>query len=151
MPVTIKRIGLWRTTVANRPGAVAEALEPVAQRKTDVKLIRVRALPGGAGRRTVEIDVGRGKRALMAARAAGFSLGPVTTVILQGDNHPGLAYAVANAVAWAGIRVCDLEGDVVGARYSAILTFDSEADAEKAVTVIRQVTRGGVRPAGPAR
>ncbi len=39
--------------------------------------------------------------------------------------------------------VCDLEMDVVGTRYSAMLTFNSEADADKAVVVIRKVTRGG--------
>ena len=77
------------------------------------------------------------------ARAAGFSQVPSTTVLLQGDNRPGLAYAVANAIAWAGIGVGDLDAEVVGTRYSATLTFGSEDDAEKAIAVIRKVTRAG--------
>jgi len=60
-------------------------------------------------------------------------------VLLQGDDRPGLAYAVA----WAGLVVCDLEMDVVGTRYSTMLTFNSDADADKVVVVIRKVTRGG--------
>ena len=92
---------------------------------------------------TIEVYGGEGKRATMVARAAGFSLVPSTTVLLQGDDRPGLAYAVANAVAWAGIGVRDLDAEVVGKRYSAILTFNSEDDAEKAVAVIRKVTHAG--------
>ncbi len=143
MSVRIKRIGLWRTEVMRRPGALAAALEPLAHGNADLKVVRVRATPGRAGRIAVEIYGGEGKRAAMVARAAGFSNGPATTLLLLGDNRPGLAYAVANAVAWAGIGVVDLEAGVVDARYSATLTFGTEDDAKKAVAVIRQVTRGG--------
>ena len=143
MAVRIKRIGLWGTEVSSRPGALAEALEPLAHGNADLKVVRVRAATGGSARLSLEIYGGEGKRAAMAARAAGFSAAPSTTVLLQGDNRPGLAYAVANAVAWAGIGVRDLGAEVVGTRYSAILTFDTEADANKAVTVIREVTRAG--------
>ena len=146
MAVRIKRIGLWRTEVPSRPGALAEALEPLAHGHADLKVVRVRAATGGAGRLSIEVYGGEGKRAGIVARAAGFSVARSTTVLLQGDNRPGLAYSIANAVAWAGIGVRDLDAKVVGTRYSAILTFDTEADAKKAVTVIREVTR-----AGPAR
>ena len=143
MAVRIKRIRLWRTEVPSRPGALAEALEPLAQGNADLKVIRARATPAATGRLIIEVYAGEGKRAAMVARAAGFSLVPSTTLLLQGDNRPGLAYAVANAVAWAGIGVRNLDAEVVGVRYSVILTFNSEDDAEKAVAVIRKVTRGG--------
>ncbi len=143
MAVRITRISLWRTEVPSRPGALAEALEPLAQGNADLKVVRLRAARNGAGRHTVAVYGGEGKRAAMVARAAGFSLAPPTTVLLEGDNRPGLAYAVANAIAWAGIGVRDLDAEVVGTRYSAILTFNSEADAEKAVAVIRKITSAG--------
>jgi hypothetical protein len=143
MAVSIKRIRLWRTVVPSRPGALAEALEPLAQGNADLKVVRVRTTPSDTGRLTIEIYGGEGKRAAMVARTAGFSLAPATTLLLQGDDRPGLAYAVGNAVAWAGIGVRDLDAEVVGSRYSAILTFNSEDDAEKAVAVIRKVTRAG--------
>ena len=141
MTVKVKRIKLWRTLVSRRPGALAEALEPLAQGKADLKVVRVRATPSRAGRPAIEVYAGEGKRTTMVARAAGFSLVPSTTVRLEGDNRPGLAYAVANAVAWAGLEVRDVDAEVVGTRYSAILTFSSEEDAQKAVAVIRKVTR----------
>ena len=151
MTIRIKRIGLWRTEVPGRPGALAEVLEPLAHGNADLKVVRVHAAPSGAGRLAVEVYAGEGKRAAGVARTAGFSLEPSTTVLLQGDNRPGLAFAVADAIAWAGIGVRDLDAEVVGTRYSAILTFGSETDAEKAVAVIRKVTRAGAARNDAAR
>jgi len=79
------------------------------------------------------------------AREAGFSLSPATTLLLQGENRPGFAYAAANAVAWAGIAIRDHEAGVVGDRFSSTLTFASEEDAKKAVIVIRRVIGDGER------
>jgi len=151
MAVRIKLIGLWRTEVPSRPGALAEALEPLAQGNLDLKVVKVRTRPNGSGRQVVEVYGGEGRRAAMVARAAGFSVAPATTVLLQGDNRRGLAYAVANAVAWAGIAVRELEAEVVDTRYSAMLTFNNEEDAEKAIAVIRKVTRTGPTRTNGAR
>ena len=141
MAIRIKQIGLWRTEVPHRPGALAQALEPLAQQGADLKVVRVRAAPGKARRKVIEIYAGEGRRATMMARAAGFSLSPSTTLLLQGDNRPGFAYEVANAVAWAGIGIKDHEAGVVETQFSSTLTFDSEADASKAAKVIRKVAR----------
>ncbi len=143
MDIKVKRIGLWRTEVPGRPGALAAALEPLAQQGADLKVVRVRAAPGRAKRNIVEVYAGEGPRAAAVARAAGFSLSPATTLLMQGDNWPGFAYAVANAVAWAGIGVRDHEAGVVDRRFSSTLTFDTEGDAKQAAAVIRRVIRAG--------
>jgi prephenate dehydratase len=105
MDIKVKKIKLWRTEVSRRSGALASALEPLAQHGADLKVIRVRAVPGRTKRNIVEVYAGEGQRVAMVARAAGFSQTPATAVLLQGDNRPGFAYEVANAVAWAGIGV----------------------------------------------
>ena len=143
MDIKVTQIGLWRTDVHRRPGALAAALEPLAQQGADLKVVRVRAAPGRAKRNVIEVYAGQGRRASAVARAAGFSLSPATTLLLQGDNWPGFAYAVAEAVAWAGIVVRDHEAGVVDRRFSSTLTFDTESDAEKAAAVIRRVIRAG--------
>lgn len=141
MDITVKQIRLWRTEVAERPGALAAALEPLAQHGADLQVVRVRAAPGRANRNVVEVYAGRGRRAAAVAQAAGFSLSAATTLLLQGQNQPGFAYAIANAVAWAGIGVRDHEAGVVDTRFSSTLTFSSEEDARKAIKVIRRVIR----------
>lgn len=143
MGIKVKQIGLWRTEVPRRPGALAAALEPLAQQGADLKVVRVRSAPGRAKRNIVEIYAAEGRRAATVARAAGFSLSPATTLLMYGDNWPGFAYAVANAVAWAGIGVRDHEAGVVDQRFSSTLTFATESDAKKAATVIRKVIRAG--------
>ena len=145
MDIKIRRIGLWRTEVARRSGALARGLEPRAQQGADLVVVRVRVALGRAKRNVVEVYAGEGRRAAAAAREAGFSLSPATTLLLQGENRPGFAYAVANAVAWAGIAIRDHEAGVVDNRFSSTLTFASEEDAKKAVTVIRQVIGDGDR------
>lgn len=143
MDIKVKQIGLWRTEVPRRPGALAAALEPLAQQGADLTVVRVRVAQGRAKRNVVEVYAGDGRRAAAIARAAGFSLSPATTLLMQGDNWPGFAYAVANAVAWAGIGVRDHEAGVVDRRFSSTLTFESEDDAKKAAAVIRRVIRAG--------
>ncbi len=148
MDIKVKRVRLWRTEVSRRSGALAAALEPLAQHGADLKVIRVRAAPGRAQRNVVEVYAGDGQRAARAARAAGFSQTPATAVLLQGDDRPGFAYEVANAVAWAGIGVRDYEAGVVGRKFSSTLTFDSESEAAKAAAIIRKVVRGADGRAG---
>ena len=142
MDIKVKKVRLWRTEVSRRSGALAAALEPLAQHGADLKVIRVRAAPGRTQRNIIEIYAGEGRRAAMAARAAGFSQTSAIAVLLQGDNRPGFAYEVANAVAWAGIGVRDYEAGVVDRRFCSTLTFDSEEDAAKAAAIIRKVIRG---------
>lgn len=148
MDIKVRKVRFWRTEVSRRSGALAAALEPLAQHGADLKVIRVRAAPGRTQRNVVEVYAGDGQRAALAARAAGFSQTPATAVLLQGDNRPGFAYEVANAVAWAGIGVRDYEAGVVGRKFSSTLTFDSESDAAKAATIIRKVVRGAAGRAG---
>ena len=62
-------------------------------------------------------------------------------LLVEGDNRPGLAYAVANTVAWAGITVRFLSAQVVGDRYSALLGFRTDEDARQGATLIRRVAK----------
>ena len=124
MNIKVKQIGLWRTEVPRRPGALAAALEPLAQQGADLKVVRVRSAPGRAKRNIVEIYAGEGRRAATVARAAGFSLSPATTLLMH-------------------IGVRDHEAGVVDQRFSSTLTFATESDAKKAAAVIRKVIRAG--------
>ena len=139
MAVKIRRVQLWRTEIRNKPGVLADTLEPLAQSGTDLQVIIKYSLPGGSARATVEILPVKGKRAALAVQAAGFSLSPTPVLIVEGDNRPGLAYTVANTIAWAGISVRFLSAQVVGRRYSALLGFETADEAKKAASLIRKV------------
>ncbi len=142
MAVKISRIQLWQTEIRNKPGALEAILEPLAQSKADLQVVRKYSVPGRSTRATVEVFPGKGRRAAVAARNAGFSVSPAPVLLVEGENRPGLAYAVANAVAWAGIGVRFLSAQVVGRRYSALLGFKTEDEARKARALIRRVAAG---------
>lgn len=139
MAVKITRVELWQTEVRNRPGELAAVLEPLAQSGADLKVVMKHGVPGRSSRATVEIFPGRGRRAAVAARKAGFSVSPTPVLLVEGANRRGLAYAVANTIAWAGINVRFLSAQVVGQKYSALLGFKTDADARQAGTLIRRV------------
>ena len=139
MAVKIRRVHLWQTSIRNRPGVLAATLEPLAQAGADLSVVMKHSLPGRSNRAKVEILAGSGRRATRAAQAAGFTQSPTPVLLVEGDNRPGLAYAVTGAVAWAGITVRFLSAQVVGHRYSAILGFRTDDDARKARSVIRKV------------
>lgn len=142
MAVKITRVELWQTEIRNKPGTLAAVLEPLAQSKADLKIVRKYSVPGRSSRATVEIFAGKGRRAAIAARTAGFSVSSTPVLLVEGANRPGLAYAVANAVAWAGIGVRFLSAQVVGRRYSALLGFKTDDEARKASALIRRVAAG---------
>ena len=142
MAVKITRVELWRTEIPNKPGVLAATLEPLAQSGADLTVVTKYSVPGQSSRATVEIYPGKGKRAALAARTAGFSLSPTPLLLVEGANRPGLAYAVANTIAWAGISLRFLSAHVVGSRYSALLGFKTSEDSRKATALIRRVASG---------
>jgi len=142
MAVKIKHVSLWRTNVQNRPGVLAATLEPLAHARTDLKVVICSIHPTRTRRATLEIYPGAGARAEIAARAAGFSRSPTPVLLVEGENRPGLAYAVANAIAWAGIDLRFLSAQVVGSRYSALLGFKTDQEARDTASLIRRVAAG---------
>jgi nitrogen regulatory protein PII-like uncharacterized protein len=57
-------------------------------------------------------------------------------------NKRGLGHAIAEALADAGINMGFLVAQVMGGRYTAIIGFDSEEDANKAIALIKKASSG---------
>jgi len=138
MPVTVKKITLWRSEVANRPGTLASALGPLAQAGADLKVVMGYRFPGDETRGAVELYPISGRRAQDAARSAGLSDSGIPTLLVDGEDRPGTGAAIARAIAEAGVNLAFFVAQVVGRRYAAVIGFDSEADARKAAPLIRR-------------
>jgi hypothetical protein len=138
MPVTVKPITLWRSEIADRPGAMAQVLEPLAAAKADLSVCMGYRIPGEKGHAVVELYPITGKKQAEAARAGGLQPSGIPTLHVSGDDRPGLGHALAKAVAAAGINMTFMVAQVAGRKYSAVVGFDSDADAKKASGVIRK-------------
>ena len=139
MAITVKRIALWRKEVANRPGILAEVLEPLKDAGADLRVAMGYRFPGNESRAALEMYPITGRRQTAAAKAAGLEATSIPTVLVEGDDRPGLGYAFARALADAGIDMGFLVAQVVGRKYSAVFGFASEDDLKKATAVLKKV------------
>lgn len=140
MPVTVKKVALWRRELDNRPGALAAVLEPLARAGTDLQVAMGYRFPGNESRAAVEVAPVTSRKAAAAAQGAGFQPSGIPTLIVAGDNRPGLGSAFAQGMADAGINMAFLVAQVVGRRYSAVFGFESDADADRAAAIIKRTS-----------
>ncbi len=140
MAVAVKKIKLWRVEVENKPGVLAAALEPLAGAGADLQIVMGYRIPGTENKAAIEVFPVSGKKSKDAAGKAGLAESAIPTLLVEGDNKPGLGHTVAQAIAAAGINIAFFIAQVVGRRYSAVVGFESDPDARKASAIIKKVT-----------
>lgn len=141
MAVTIRRITLWRCEVEDRPGALASVLEPLTAAKGRLDVVMGYRIPGQHERAVLEVWPVSGRRLSQAAEGVGLKPSETPTLLVLGDDRPGLGHALARALADAGISLTFLVAQVVGRRYSAVFGFGAAADAERAAGVLKKAVR----------
>jgi hypothetical protein len=139
MPVQVKRITLWRKELENRTGSLASTLEPVANAGADLEIVMGYCYPGDRAKAAVELYPVTNKKTTAAAQSAGLAASAIPAVLVQGDNRAGLGHAITKAVADAGVNLDFLVAQVIGRKFSAVLGFENDADANKATTLIKKV------------
>jgi hypothetical protein len=140
MAVTVKAITLWRREVENRPGMLAETLEPLARAGVDLQSVMGYRVPGREGQAVIELHPVSGRKAMDAARAGGLGASDIPALQIDGDNRPGLGHTLAKALAGAGINIAFVVALTSGRRYTGVFGFDTAADAKKASAVIRKAS-----------
>ncbi|MGA2255187.1 MAG: hypothetical protein ABSG53_11035 [Thermoguttaceae bacterium] len=138
MAVTVKKIVVWRTEVENRPGALSGVLAPLAEAGADLRVVMGYRYPGGEHKAAIEVCPVSGKKSTTAAGKAGLAASAIPTLLVQGDNRPGLGHAVAQAIADAEINVTFMVAQVIDARFSAVMGFENEAASKQAATLIKK-------------
>ena len=141
MAVSVKKVALWRTEVHNKPGALSGVLAPLAEAGADLQVVMGYHYHGAGGRAIIEVCPVSGKKSTAAAGKAGLAASAIPTLLVQGDNKPGLGHAIAEAVADAGINIVFLVAQVVEPKFSAVIGFEDEAAAGQAASIIKKATR----------
>ena len=141
MPITVKKIVLWRTEVDNNPGALASTIEPPAKAGADLRIIMGYRHPTAEGKAAIEVFPITGRKLVAAAGAAGLSAAAIPTLLVEGDNKPGLGHAIAQTIAAAGINIAFLVAQVIGEMFAAVIGFETEDDAKAAAPLIKKAAR----------
>jgi hypothetical protein len=138
MPVTVKRIKLWRKELENKAGTLAGTLEPLAKAGADLQIVMGYRFPNEHEKAAVELYPVANKKSTQAAQGAGLAASGIPVLLVEGDNRAGLGHGIAQAVADAGVNLDFLVAQVVGRKYSAVIGFENDADADKATALIKK-------------
>lgn len=154
MALTVKKIQLWNAIVDNKAGALANVLEPLAEAGADLEIVMGTAIPGAGRKASIGVFPVRGRKAQAAATTAGMA--PAATMpalLVGGDNRAGLGREMSRALAAAGIDIGFAIAQVVGAQFSAVFGFASQADADRAAALLKKLGKpaAATRRRAPAR
>jgi hypothetical protein len=138
MAISVKKITLWRREMEDRPGTLAQVLAPVASAGTSLRVVMAYRYPEPAGRAAVELAPVTGRKATAAAQGAGLSPASIGALLVEGDDRPGLGRTLSDALGQSGINLHFLMALVSGRRYAAVFGFGSDADADRAVSIIKK-------------
>jgi hypothetical protein len=140
MPVTVKNISRWRKEVENEVGTLAQTLEPLAKAGANLRVLMGYRYPGDSTKAAIELYPLAGKKVTAAAAGVGLVASSIPTLLAEGDDRPGLGQAIAEAIAGAGVNMTFFVAQSIGRRFSAVLGFETEADAKTAVPIIKKAT-----------
>lgn len=140
MPVTVKNVSLWRKELENQVGTLARTLEPVTKAGASLRVLMGYRYPGEGTKAAIELYPLAGKKMTAAASEAGLSPSSIPTLLVEGDDRPGLGLAIAQAIAGAGVNMTFFVAQSIGRRFSAVLGFETEADAKTAAPLIKKAT-----------
>src|SRR5262249_41146287 len=141
MAVTVKGIGLWRSEVANEPGALARTLEPLAASRARVCASswataspNTRSAPPSKSTRSPA----HGDRGSAGSRSRPF--GPRVPAG-RGRDRPGLGARIGRALADGSVNVAFVIAQVVGRRFSAVIGFADAAAANSATHLVEAAVK----------
>jgi hypothetical protein len=141
MAISVKKVTLWRTEVENKPGALSSVLAPLAEVGADLQVVMGYRYHDEQNKAAIEICTVSGKKPAIAASKAGLAASDIPTLLVQGDNRPGVGHAIAQAMAEAGINVMFLVAQVIDARFSAVMGFEDEPASQQATALIKKAVK----------
>ena len=141
MAISVKKVALWRTEVENKPGALGGVLAPLAAVGADLQVVMGYRYHDEENKAAIEVCTHSGKKPAMAASKAGLAASTIPTLLVHGDNRPGLGHAIAQAIAQAGINVMFLVAQVIDTRFSAVMGFEEEEASKQATALIKKAVK----------
>jgi hypothetical protein len=138
MKVNVSRVDVWAASIKDRPGGLAEKLDVLAQADVDLEFIIARRSSSKPGTAVVFITPIQGPRQARAARKVGFEkTKSLHAICVATGNKPGFSAELTKELAEAGINLRGISGATIGNRAVIYVGFDSDADAGKALRLLK--------------
>ncbi|MHC4677554.1 MAG: amino acid-binding protein [Planctomycetota bacterium] len=138
MKVDVSRVDVWAASMEDRPGGLAEKLDALAQAGADLEFVVARRSSASPGTGVVFITPIKGPKQIRAARKAGFEkTKSLHGIRITAGNKPGFGAELTKQLAQAGFSLRGFSGAAIGNRAIIHVALDSEADANKAVRLLK--------------
>lgn len=135
MGYKITRVDIYTLKLEDRPGGLAEKLEPLSKGKHNCDFMLARRAEPGTGVLYLSLS----KNPAKAVKAAGLSKDPQLFALrIDGADKPGLSAKVARIIGDAGISMRGLNGVVLGKKCVIHVSFTSQGDADKARKLLKK-------------
>jgi hypothetical protein len=133
---------MWRSTIEDKPGTFAAALEPFAKAGHNLQIVAGWAPSTGSGKQTASMEIFpvTDEKGRQCARDAGMQeMKDLVCLIIEGEDSPGVAYKMAKAIADAGVNTRYAMAQGVKQHFLACFGFHNDADAEKAKAALNEL------------
>lgn len=135
MAYKITKVDIWEAGIEDRPGGLAEKLEPLAKGKHNCDFMLARRTSAGSGALYLALS----KSSAKTAAAVGLSKpNDLFALRIEGPDKAGLCAKAARALGDAGISMRGLNGVVSGKKAVVHISFTSAGDASKAQKVLKK-------------
>jgi len=141
MKLKVAHVDVWAASIEDKPGGVAEKLAPLAEKGANLEFVIARRAPEKPGSGVVFVTPVKGAALIRAAKKAGFiKAESLRSVRVEGPDKAGLGAMLTQKLAEAGINLRGLSAAVVGRRFVLYLAVDDQAEATKAMRLLRRMS-----------
>jgi hypothetical protein len=142
MAYTIKKVDVWAGEIADRPGGLAEKLAGLSNAGGNFEFLVSRRAPDNPGTGVVFVTPIKGAKQRSAAQQQGLSTtDSLHSVRVEGPDRAGLGMKMTAALADANINLRGVSAAALGRRAVTYLAFDSAADADQAIRVLKKALK----------
>jgi len=139
MGLHFEPVDVWAASIPDRPGGLADVLEPLREAGADLQFIVARRSAEKPGTGVVFVTPLQGDREIQAAAETGFNVTQkLHSVRVIGANRPGAAAELTRQLAEQGINLRGFAASVIGTQFVAYLGLDSLGDANKAIALLEK-------------
>ena len=138
MDFRITRVDTWEGRIRDKPGGLAGKLAILAEAGANLEFVLARRTPQRKGSGIVFVAPIKGPRQIRAAKKARLSRSKKAFAVrIVGPDRRGLGAKVTGALAKAGLNIRGLTAARLPRRSIVTISFDSRAEANKAVRVLK--------------
>ena len=142
MAYSVKKVDVWAGEIADRPGGLAEKIQSLSNAGANLEFLVARRAADKPGTGVVFVTPIKGAKQKSAAQGTGFATtDSLHSVRVEGPDKAGLGAKMTKAIADAGTQLAWSFGGGASATLRSYLAFDSAADADNAVGILRKALK----------